>query len=204
MYLTSDEINVIANKFVELRDGIDKKAFEQYQKYCIKKLSPLVNNKIRKYRKFSNYPDLQQDGFEALMLAFETYEPEKGCFSWWANKYIETRISRQANAHSTIRVPIKKAKEFPPYKTNTIPVMVDLNNPCENIEDEQNKEVVKLAIDQLSERHKQVILMHYGFNDQNSAISNISKELNISRPACIRLLGEAEKSLKNKLQRYFG
>jgi len=204
MSLTLEEINSIAKKYLDLRDGENKKEYLEYQKYCIKKLSFLVNSKIGKYRKFSNYIDLQQDGFEALMLAFETYNPDKGCFVWWATKYIETRISRAANAHSTIRIPIKKAKELPPYKANSLPLMIDLSSPSEHVESEQDKEVIKQAMGELSEKHRQVIMMHYGFSNHNTAISEISKELNISRPACLKLLVEAEKSLKNKLQRYFG
>jgi RNA polymerase sigma factor (sigma-70 family) len=82
--------------------------------------------------------------------------------------------------------------------------MIDLSSPSEHVETEEDNEVIKQAIEELSEKHRQVIMMHYGFSNHNGAISEMSKELNISRPACMKLLQEAEKSLKNKLQRYFG
>ena len=212
MSLNFEEINKIARKFLELKDkaittGSKKaiKEYKNYQNFCANKLSPLVNNKTNKYKKFSNYPDLQQDGFEALMLAFETYNPDKGDFVWWASKYINTRVCRSANAHSTIRFPLKKAKDLQPYKTNTMPVLVDSKkDPFENIDDAQQKSVIKDVISELPEKQKQIILSHYEFKEGNASISNISKELKISRPACVKLLEEAERSLKNRLQIHFG
>lgn len=212
MSLNLEEINKIARNLLEIKDkaittGSKKaiKEYKEYQNYCIDKLSPLVKNKTNKYRKFSNYPDLQQDGFEALMLAFETYNPEKGDFVWWASKYINTRVCRAANAHSTIRFPLKKAKQLQPFKINTIPVLIESKNgPLENVEEAQCSQVIQDAIAELPDDQKQIILLYYEFKDSNTSISKISKELKISRPACVKLLDKAENSLKDKLQNIFG
>lgn len=204
---TQDEVNKIATDFIKLKKKADKsrskkikKQFEDYKNYATNKLSHLVTVRANRYKKFSNYQDLMQDGFEALMSALKTYDPKKGCFTWWARKYIDTRISRSANAHSTIRFPIKKAKETQPYKTSSIPVLIDIaETPYEAIETTQIKDVVKRAIEQLPEDQKQIITLAFEFSDKPSTITNISKEMEISRPTCLKLLEEAKSNLRNHL-----
>jgi len=209
--LTPVEINEIAREFISLKKKAEpgtkaEHQFKAYQNYCASKLAPLVYCKTSKYRKFSNYPDLQQDGFEALMLAFETFDPDKGDFTWWASKYINTRVSRAANAHSTIRFPLKKAKELQPYKTSTMPILVDpKNSPLEDVEQAQQSGVVQKAIAKLPKKQKQVIMLHYDLvvGKKSNSISKISQELKISRPTCVKLLEDAEKSLRNKLKNHY-
>ncbi len=207
---TSEEINDVAKKFLELKSRAksgkpeDIRVFKNYQNFCANKLSSLVKFKTSKYRKFSNYPDLQQDGFEALMLAFETYDPKKGDFVWWASKYIGTRVSRAANAHSTIRYPLKKAKELQPYKVSAIPILIDTSyNPLEAVEQGQEVSVVQEALSELPEQQRQIVMMYHEFAGRDSSVSKISKKLKMSRPACQKLLNEAQDFLRNKLETHF-
>lgn len=203
-YLEQDEINSIAKLFMECRDTKNKNIQKciQDQNECVHKLKFLVINKIRKYKKFSNYADLEQDGYEALVLALKTYNPSKGCFSWWADKYISTRISRAANAHSTIRFPLKKAKETRPYKITTIPIIVDETPTAqESIESSEQTFYVTQALLKLPEMHQKVVNMVYGFNGiKQQSIGIMIKELDISRPQCAKILQEAKDQLKNLLQ----
>ena len=203
-----EEYNQIARQFLDLKNKAklggeeECKKYKEYQDFCAKKLAPLVNFRVGKYKQFSNYEDLKQDGFEALMMAFDSYDPEKGCnFLYWARQYIRTKVSRAANAHSTIRFPLKKTKELKPYKVGTIPIVIDdSNSPLDAVEKEQNASVVHMAIAELPIQQRHILLMRYEFD---SSISKISKELKISRPTCQKLLNEAEFVLKNKLQNYF-
>ena len=192
-----------ANEIKELKEKI--KEFKDYQNYCAEKFSGMVLSRASKYRKFSNYSDLVQDGFEALMMALETYNPKKGNFSWWADKYIKTRLSRSANAHSTIKIPLKKAKDMQPYKTNSIPLLIDnSNNPLNDVERTEEHEAIWQALDELSETQKQAILMRHEFNGKKDAsVSKISETLNISRLACTKLLSEAESKLRNSLHKKY-
>jgi len=211
-YLSNDEVNKLAAEFIRLRKLVAKrpedwiiKKYKRFQNLCMYKLSYLVNSKIGKYRQFSNYIDLQQDGFEALMLALETFKPGKGDFTWWANKYISTRIYRAANAHSTIRYPLKKAKEMQPYKLGTMPVLVDTTeNPCQNVEEAQTHSVIMEAINELPDMSRRIILMYHEFDGgKNNSVSKISKQLNISRNICVQILSEAKDTLKDKLDSYY-
>lgn len=203
-----EETNKIAERYLFLKRKADsgKKKdlddFKIYQNYCAKKLSYLINNKTSRYKKFSNYQDLQQDGFEALIHAFETYDPNKGDFTWWASKYIGTRISRSANCHSTIKIPLKKARKLPPFKDSKIPNIIDEKNiPDLGVEVAQTNYILMSAIEELPEQHKKALLLHYDFSGNNkSSISSLSRELMVSRPVCIKILSEATEKLKEKLQ----
>lgn len=208
MALSQEEIDDIAKKFIELRDKAEKSKskkvraqYKAYQNYCVEKLKFLVTNRAGRYRKFSNHPDLEQDGFEALILALKTYNPTKGSFSWWADKYISTRISRAANAHSTIRFPIKKAREMKPYKASGLPIMVDSSADASvSLERCETSNLLFTAIAQLPEKHQKIINMVYGFNgSKEQSLENVAKELSMSRSQSSKLLEEAKNKLKEIL-----
>jgi RNA polymerase sigma factor (sigma-70 family) len=207
-HLTQQEIDDLANEYIRLKNKAEKsKSFKSqndfinYQNYCMKKLEPLVTMRTNKYKKYSNYPDLNQDGFEALVQALKTFDASKGNFVGWAHQYIATRISRSANAHTTIRYPLKKAKMLQPYKTSSMPIMVDLRDPQQNIEIYEKRIKVMEAIDNLPEVHKKAIMMKHEFSrNENSSISKISEQLKISRPMCMKILQEAESILRNNLK----
>ena len=207
--LTKEEIDQIATKYIKLQEkakGGGKCCmlrFEAYQNICAKSLKGLIVHHTRKYRKFSNHIDLEQDGFEALINALGTFNPEKGSFCWWANRYIKTRVQRRANAHSTIRFPIKKAKEVKPYKVSTMPIRIDLNpTPLEKTEQSEDSKNITKAIKELTEQQRRIINMRYGFNGiRERTIGRILEELSISRQQYSKLLSEAENKIKRHLLR---
>lgn len=205
-YLTQDEINALATKFITLRDQANQseqanKNYKIYQNFCVEQLKFLVRMRAAKYRKFPNYQDLEQDGFEALILALKTYNPSKGCFSWWADKYIKTRISRAANSHSTIRFPLAKAKEMKPHKVSVIPPMTDLKpNASESLENFQNTDRLIQAVCRLPMPQQQVITMVFGLNGiESHSVGALTKSLSLSRPQCLRLIEDAKEQLKKIL-----
>ena len=204
--LSQEEIDKMTREYLALKEQSEKDPsleaqFKQFQNYCVDKLKYLVQIRAAKYKKFSNYPDLAQDGFEALILAFNTFDPDKGCFTWWADKYISTRISRAANAHSTIRFPIKKAKELRPYKTSTIPVMIDWEaDPFASAQQKEDKERIREALKKLPEQHRIVLNKTYGFNGERPRpVKEVIAELDISRPQYTKILREAKEHVKQQL-----
>lgn len=201
------EVDKIAKQYITLRRKALKSKdikvlaeFKEFQNYCIEKLSYLVTGRTSRYRQFSNYQDLTQDGFEALILALKTYKPRKGCFVWWAHKYIDTRVSRAANAHSTIRYPLKKAKKLNPHKVSGLPLMLDPRDPLENTENAEIRDKVLKAVYDLPEDQKNIILLAFGFSVAPSdSVNFISKELSMSRTTCVKLLDMAKENLKTSL-----
>lgn len=207
-YKNQEEIDTYAKELIHLRDKSKKsknpaikQKYLEYQKFCIDKFGYLVNIRVSKYRKFPNFKDLEQDGYEALVLALKTYNPSKGSFTWWADKYISTRVSRAANAHSTIRFPLKKARDLKPFKTATIPVLIDLQpDALESIQTFEKTNHILKAIKELPESHQKLINIIYGFQGMKPhSITNAIKTLSISRPQFIKTLEEAKVQLKEKL-----
>lgn len=203
-----DEIDSVINEFICLRRKAKKsksksfkQQFEAYQKYCIEKCKCLVTNRVGRYRKFSNYDDLEQDGYEALVLALRTYDPDKGSFTWWADKYISTRVARCANTHSTIRFPLKKAKEIKPFKISVIPTIIDESpSALSSLEETQTNTHVAVAVKQLPEEQQRLVNIIFGLNGaKQQSIGEASRILDISRPKCLKILEQAKNNLKEKL-----
>jgi len=199
------EINQIAAKFIKLRNKLDKsdieenrRAFADYKNYVANRLSHLITMKSNRYRNFQNHPDLVQEGFEALFLALKTYNPKRGDFAWWAHKYINTRIARAANAHSTVRYPIKKAREMKPYKVKKMPLIFDTAETAfETCENKEYSVLIKDAINKLDEKYKEAILWAYGFKgNTNVSTAFVCRQLGMTRQALTKLLKNAENKLR--------
>lgn len=207
--LTNEEINDLAFKFLELKALAEKsnkeedlKEFKRFQNIFFTKLRFLVLKCVAKYKQFSNYPDLEQDGFEALLMSLNSYDPTKEVpFGYWASRYIKTKVSRSANAHSTIRVPIKKAHEMKPFKASSFPVMIDLSkDPLEKVSESETKISLNEAVNLLPKDQQKIINLTYGLNGYSShKADDIIEHLSISRPLYNKLLSKAKNNLKKQL-----
>lgn len=204
----NEKVNNMISKLIDLRekaketqDPKDEKEYRKCQSECTKSMMGLVNNLTSRYKKFSNYLDLKQDGLEALLSAYETYKPTKGDFTWWATKYIKTKVSRNANKHSTIKIPLKKAKDLHPYKVSTIPILIDGDiSPLDKLEKSEVTERMHKAVSSLPDVQRQVVtMMFYETAEKDNSIMEISKKLNITRNTCSRILEEAKQNLRNIL-----
>src|SRR5690606_5567177 len=195
LYLLKDKYNNYKCKSNLLR-------YNNHLNVCAKKLDYLVTNKAFKYKNYSNYEDLLQEGRIALLMSLETYKGEKGNFFAWSKQYITTRLSRKANKHSTITIPLDKAKNFKPFKISLsdgsasldvhdqnrnknslhTPLLIDSTlNPYETLEVKEIKNIINVAINKLSIEEKNIIelnsLKSYSINE----ISNILKIPKIGR-----------------------
>lgn len=178
-----------------------KNKFKECQGEYIELFKFLVLSRARKYRQFPNYEDLTQDGFEALLAALNTYDPDKGSFYWWADHYIKTKISRSANAHSTIRVPLKKAKKEIPFKETELPILISTNNPQDNAEDTEIKQKILKAVDSLPEINKKIVNFSFGFNNTRELnVMDIMKLLDLTYPQYIKLFNESKILLRECLK----
>lgn len=201
--LTEDEANKILNELIRLRkkskkDPSAQVAYHNYEQLCSQKFDYLVTSKLYKYRSFANYEDLKQDGRMALLLALRNFDPKKGSFFWWANQYINTKVKREANRHSTIKIPIKQTKEYQPYKVSQLPVLIDsAPDALQTIENTELKEKVQQAISRLPDDQRKILELN---GIKSYSISQIARELNIARPDCTKLLNEAKKNLKLNLE----
>src|SRR5271166_72416 len=187
--LTDQEAHDLMIKFIDLRTQFQETGdakieiqLKRHEQECIEKFRYLVTMKTGRYKAFSNYEDLNQEGFEALIKAMKTFKPNKGSFFGWAHNYIGTRISRSANLHTTIRFPLKVAKANTPHKESVMPVMIEERFcPDKELEESQSVRAIQGAISVLTNEQKEVIHLAYGFDgDKPMSINKICKKLGIS------------------------
>lgn len=207
--LTEQESTELMNKLLELRaqvkDSDDSKLItelKRHEQICIEKFKYLVTMKTGRYKAFSNYEDLNQEGFEALIKAMKTFNPKKGCFFAWAHNYIGTRISRSANLHTTIRFPLKVAKANTPHKESVMPVMIEERYcPDKEMEESQTNQAISNVLGSLTKEQREVINLAYGFDgDKPMSINKICKKLSISRLSCIKTINSALSSMKENIK----
>ena len=207
--LTEQDAQDLMVKLIDLRDkvklGEDPKAKSDLKKHeaiCMEKFKYLVTMKTGRYKIFSNYDDLNQEGFEALIKSMNNYNPNKGSFFWWAHKYIDTRISRSANLHTTIRYPLKVAKESTPHKESVMPLLIEeVHCPDKELENIQSMTAIQTAFDKLSDEQKNIVNLAFGFeSDKPMSINKICKQLNISRLSCIKTINGALSIMKESIK----
>jgi RNA polymerase sigma factor (sigma-70 family) len=207
--LTEQEAHDLMNKFIDLRTQFNetgdtkiKAQLKCHEQICIEKFKYLVTMKTSRYKAFSNYDDLNQEGFEALIKAMKTFKPNKGSFFAWAHNYIGTRISRSANLHTTIRFPLKVAKATTPHKESVMPVLIEERFcPDKELEQSQTTSAVYNAISVLNQDQREIINLAFGFDgDKPMSINKICKKLNISRLSCIKTINNSLSIMKENIK----
>jgi len=192
----------LKSEYKKTNDPKIKIDLDRHERKCISDFKYLVSMKTGRYKSFSNYDDLNQEGFEALIKAIKTYNPEKGSFFGWAHHYIGTRISRSANLHTTIRYPLKVAKNTVPHKELIMPTLVEERFcPDKQLEMCELNYTIDGAINKLTDIQKEIIKLAYGFeNDKPMSINKICKKFDISRLQCIKLINGALLSMKENIK----
>lgn len=207
--LTEQEAQDLMVKLIDLRKKTkesDNKSLmlelKKHEKICMDKFKYLVTMKTGRYKAFNNYDDLNQEGFEALLNSMNNYDPKKGSFFWWAHKYIDTRISRTANLHTTIRFPLKVAKNNTPHKEAVMPILIEEQYcPDKELEESQMNNSIQSALSFLSDEQKEVVNLAFGFDgDKPMSINKICKKLNVSRLNCIKTINGAFSTMRDHIK----
>lgn len=205
-----EEAQQLIERFIQLRQELKgdnstpsaKLIFERHQRICIEKFTYLITMRTNRYRNFPNYDDLNQEGMEALIKSMATYNPKKGCFFYWAHHYISTRISRCANLHTTIRVPLKVAKETPPYRENSLPLLIEEHYiPEKEMEKAEITHEITNLIDVLEDDQRLAIVSIYGLDGEKPlSINKVAKKLGITRIVCLKLIDSSLDTLKEYIR----
>jgi RNA polymerase sigma factor (sigma-70 family) len=192
----------LKTQFKETGDLKIETQLKKHEQECIEKFKYLVTMKTGRYKAFSNYEDLNQEGFEALIKAMKTFKPHKGSFFAWAHNYIGTRISRSANLHTTIRYPLKVAKATPPHKEAIMPVQIEERYcPDKEVEGFQITRAVRNVLSILTKEQKEIVGLAYGFDGGKPlSINKICKKLNVSRLSCIKTINTALSMMKENIK----
>jgi RNA polymerase sigma factor (sigma-70 family) len=196
------ELIDLRTKAKESKDPTIISQMKKHESLCIEKFKYLVSMKTGRYKAFSNYDDLNQEGFMALVTAMNNYNPKKGSFFWWAHKYIDTRISRSANLHTTIRYPLRVAKNETPHKESVMPTLIEERYcPDKELEESQSMYALQNAMSVLNESQKEIINLAFGLDSSKPmSINKICKKLNISRLQCIKTINLALSTMKDRIK----
>lgn len=160
------ELKGLQKIYNETQSKSDQHKLNKHENLCMEKFKYLVDMKVNRYKAFSNYEDLKQDGFEALLKAIKTFEPTKGSFFSWSHKYIGTRISRAANLHTAIRYPMKFSAETAPYRVSKMPTILDTQDlPDVAFASEEKLSGVREAMkNNLTPLQQQIVELAFGIN----------------------------------------
>lgn len=205
--LTEIQAQEIITKYIELRKNSEEnptklniKEFKQYENYCIEQFRYIVDIDSAKYRQFQNHPDIFSEGLLGLVYALKTYNPKKGIFFYWAHKYVNTRVARQANQHTTIRYPLKYSKENQPQREKVIPdVYEEYYLPEDMYESKAVGKAIVNALEFCTETEKVILKSYYGIGEMAQNIDAICKEKQMCRPKVIKNLNSGINKIKEKI-----
>lgn len=209
--LTNSQANRLMKRLIALRERSkktkDSKILDKLKRHeliCIEKFKYLITMHTGQYKSFPNYDDLNQEGYVALIGAMKTFKLNKGSWFYWAHRYISTRVSRAANAHSTIRFPIRYAKKHPPHKETKLPIMIEqrvLFCPEKTFEGAEISNAIECAMKLLNRKQKKIVNIYYGLTgDKPNSISKLCKKMKMSRMNTIKTLNTALELLKQNIQ----
>jgi RNA polymerase sigma factor (sigma-70 family) len=199
-----EKLIALRTKANESKSPSDIAAFRKHERLCIEQFSYLVTQKTSRYKSFNNYDDLNQEGFEALLKGMKNYDPKKGCAFWWFHRYIETRIFRNANLHTTIRYPLRVAKATPPHKESIMPILIEEkydNIPDKRLEVVEDRRAVRDVVKMLNPQQQSVINLAYGFDGSSPLPPNkICKKLGISKANCLSIIQDSLALMREHIQ----
>lgn len=203
--LNFEEAQELMDNFISLRTTAkesklpeDIKKFRDYETMCIEKFSYIITMKTAKYKSFANYDDLNQEGYEALVKGMKNYNPKKGNIFWWLHRYTATKISRAANFHTTIRYPMKIAKETTPHKETIMPLLIDnIHRPDTENELDQQIGMMQNSMTHLSDNQKEIVALAYGLTgNKPMSINRICRKFSLTRAACLKIINESLKVMR--------
>lgn len=207
--LTEEKAQELILKFIDLRDKCKGSTdpnliaeFKKHEEKCIEQYKYMITMRTSRYKAFSNYDDLNQEGLLALVNAMKNYNPKKGNVFYWIHRYVDTKIARSANLHTTIRYPLKVAKETAPHKELKMPNLIETKQ-CPDIQYE-NAEVsyfIEKAMTHLTDEQKNILNLIYGFDGAKPmSINKACKKLNVSRSYLVKNLNASMSLLKNNIK----
>lgn len=207
--ITEEEAKQLVEKYLNLKSNYDEnktleslKKLRQHEHICVKKLEYLVKMATARYRKFSNYDDLYQEGMLCLFHSMTTFDVSKNAsFFWWAHRYIQTKVKRCANQHTTIRISMKDAKKHTPHKEFVMPILIEETYcPDKMAESFEEVALIRKSLNCLTKNQEIVIRMVYGIGLEDSfPINKICATLNISRVQCNNVIKSAMSKIKNNI-----
>ena len=193
---TEDETNCV-NKFVFEHDlGAKSKLIEHNLRLVMYIAKKFENNRL-------DMQDLVSVGSIGLIKAVDSYKPDKNIkLATYASRCIENEILmfiRKANKSiNDLSLDDCMTSEDDETGLSLAEVIPDTKEAYSNIELEDQKKYLMIAIEKLSNREKEIMCMRYGINGyEEQTQKEIADSMNISQSYISRL----EKKILHKLRK---
>lgn len=212
-HFTPNHFDQFADLYIELKAKIsqesnpsEKRKLQAQQLDVLNQMKILVLYRSSKYMSYSNGLDLKQEGMEGLLMALDSYQNNRSAFSWWADKYISTRIKRAlGNSHFIVKIPHDKVKQIMketegPAKYRAVidlESILDFNDPETLLMEKEESEVLTVAISELDAQDK--LLLETNLKTSGTTLTELSSALGVSKPTLIHKVKKIKQKLKNQL-----
>lgn len=163
---------------------------EKIQAEFVRRLSYMVQARIKRYRKQPYYDDLLQEGKLGLVKAMIDFDPLRGVnFFKFATWHIQNRIG------SFIRWNKRNAGQSLPQNDQ---YMSDCSpDPQEQLEAEEKCKLVMKVVEQLPEVDKAVVNMRYGIGGTRHTLEQLGSRFSVSRQRIQQIEVRAIARIKN-------
>lgn len=179
--LTNAEVLTYLHNFAEMPDMKFTHGSE-----LVKRLSFIPLSIASKYKKFPNYRDLLQIGYETLWKSIIAFDVTKGDnFFCWAYLWIRQKIAKEA---------LKEKIYLGTFVASGLELESDEANEFENIllhTEEEN--ILKVAFSELSGEKKSVMTEIY---ENDRSLRDLGSDMNISHESVRKIRDDAIRVLK--------
>lgn len=170
----------------------------------IRRSSFLVYNNTKRYRRYNNYTDLVQEGFEGLYVATKKFDYRRfPNFFVYAERWVKNRIIRSAKKFDVV---------YNPNKHRTIYLGEVLckescdNSDIDDMEEEffKRERVKKLLeiLEKIPNKNRTIIKQLYGINCQKKSLRQIGKKFGLTHERIRQINNETIRKLKVHFERH--
>ncbi|SHH53927.1 RNA polymerase sporulation-specific sigma factor [Anaerosphaera aminiphila DSM 21120] len=162
----------------------------------VSKLNPLIKSSIKKYCPIWDYfEDLYQDGVVVVLKCIELHNENKGTYLNFVKNYLRfyyLNTFKYLLKDENGKVPMEDERE----ELNLLEFLEDDFNMEEHFLNLELSSHLKLALNKLTHRQRQVVVLYYHYNFTHEKIGNI---LEISKWTVVNTKRRAIEILKEEL-----
>jgi RNA polymerase sigma factor (sigma-70 family) len=163
---------------------------KQIHDQIIEDLSFLVYSNTSKYKKFSNYEDLNQEGFVGLIKATKRFNHKLfPNFFVFANQWIINGIRRSAKKHDVMYSPQRIKTVYCGFSED-LSAVDEKDGPDEVFEKAERADRLYKAMGLLGDRERKIVSILFGVDSKKQTLRESEK--------CFNLTYERIRQIKNK------
>jgi RNA polymerase sigma factor (sigma-70 family) len=188
--ISNDEAMELFKKIESLKESSNHKDAQALQNSLIQSLGFLVQANIRRYRSFSNYEDLSQEGYMGLLKAVRRFDYKRfPNFFVFASQWITNSVKRAAKKYDVVYNP-NRTKTV--YLGDTELEETDAENDLDELLTAKERNTkVKAALVGLTEREHTIMASLFGMNTHEHTLRETEE--------CCDVTYERIRQIKNRI-----